>query len=404
MGDWDWEGAGRFWGAVRVEDLLDIVLVAIALNVVLSWLRRRSTRPILLVAAIAVGVYLLAHWLNLYLTLLMFRVGLAAVIAATLLAYQDDLRRGFERLSTGSFYRRSAGNGSSHEKVMMTLTEAAFDLAERRFGALIVVRGVESLDRHLRAGWSVGGKPSLPLLLSIFDPHTPAHDGAVIIDEHGRLERLGVHLPLTSNLAALAGRGTRHAAALGLSEVSDAFVIVVSEERGNVSVAYGDQLEPIPTHEELAARLMRFHDEKRPQPKRLKPGWPREMEVKIASIVLAIGLWLIWAAPSEPVQRILEVPIEFRNVPRGWTLEEPFPPRAEVTLIGPEPVFRNFVAEDLRLTIDLPQPSPGENQIPTGKGTVNAPQPLRVISLKPETIWIVARPPATGTDDRGTGK
>jgi diadenylate cyclase len=393
MGWREWFEIDGFWAAVRVEDLLDIALVALAISVALSWLRRRSTRPILVVAAIAVGVYLLARWLNLYLTLQLFRVGLIVLLAATLLAYQEDLRRGFERLAAGHVFRRSSASRGPHEQVTMTLTEAAFDLAERRFGALIVVRGVEPLDRHLRAGWSVGAKPSLPLLLSIFDPHTPAHDGAVVIDENGRLERLGVHLPLTSNLAALGGRGTRHAAALGLAEVSDALVMIVSEERGTVSIALGDQIERVATHEELAARLTAYHEGKRPRPLRLRSGWPREIEVKIAAVVLAIGLWFALAAPSQSVQRIIEVPIEFRNVPQGWTLEEPYPPRAEVTLIGPEPVFGNLATDEMRLTIDFPRPNEGENQIPTAQGTVNAPQPLRVISLNPETIWIVANPP-----------
>ncbi len=382
-----------FWNAVRLEDLLDIAIVALALYVALSWLRRRSTRPILLVAAIVLGIYLLAHWLNLYLTLQVFRVGLIVFLAATLLAYQEDLRRGFERLAAGHIVPRRSSSRGPHEQVIFTLTESAFDLAERRFGALIVVRGLEPLDRHLRGGWSVGARPSLPLLLSIFDPHTPAHDGAAVIDENGRLERFGVHLPLTSNLAALEGRGTRHAAALGLAESSDAIVIVVSEEQGTVSLAHGDQIERVATHEELAARLTTFHEKTRPPQRRFRPGWPRELEVKIAAVALAVALWFVLAAPSEPVQRILEVPIEFRNVPQGWTLEEPFPATAEVTLIGPEPVFRNLTTEELRLTIDFPRPQEGSNVVPTETGTVNAPEPLRVISLNPETIWIDARPP-----------
>ncbi|HEX6985166.1 MAG TPA: hypothetical protein VF170_07295, partial [Planctomycetaceae bacterium] len=111
-------------------------------------------------------------------------------------------------------------------------------------------------------------------------------------------------------------------------------------------------------------------------------------------VVLASALWLALAAPSEPVQRIYEVPIEFRNVPRGWRLEEPYPAQAQVTLVGPEPVFRELAPEDLRLTIDLPRPEAGQNRIPSAAGTVNAPEPLRVISLNPETIFIIARPPA----------
>jgi DNA integrity scanning protein DisA with diadenylate cyclase activity len=385
--------ADTFWAAARPVDLLDVAIVAVALSVVLSWLKRRSTRPLLFAAGIAIAVYALASWLNLYLTLQFFRVGALVLLAAMLLAYQEDLRRGLERLATGQLFRRHKTPGVA-EQAVATLTDAAFDLAERRFGALIVVRSIEHLDRHFLGGWSVDGKLSVPLLLSVFDPHTPAHDGAVVIDEDGRLDRIGVHLPLTSNLAALEGRGTRHAAALGLAEVSDALVIVVSEERGCVSVARGDQIEPVGTHEELSAFLQGVFEERQPtKTARRRRFWPRDLEVKAAALALAAALWLVFAAPSEPVQRIYAVPIEFKNVPAGWTLEEPFPAEAEVTLLGPEPRFREVVADELRLTIELPKPKVGPNQVPTEAGTINAPQPLRVVWINPETIFFVARPP-----------
>lgn len=386
-------GAEGFWAATRPVDLIDIAIVAIALSVVLSWLKRRSTRPLLLAAAIGIAVYALARWQSLYLTLQLFRVGLLVLLAATLLAYQEDLRRGFERLATGQIFRRRRV-ASASEQALATLTDATFDLAERRFGALIVVRGTEQLERHFLGGWSVDGKPSVPLLLSIFDPHTPAHDGAAIIDQNGRLDRIGVHLPLTSNLAALEGSGTRHAAALGLAEVSDALVIVVSEERGVVSIAHDSRIEPVATHERLSAALRAFLDEHQPSeggPKRA--FWPRDLEVKVAALALAAALWLILAAPSEPVQRIYEIPIEFRNVPSGWTVEELFPATAKVTFEGPEPRLRDVVVDDLRLTIEVSAPDAGSNQVSTENGTINVPQPLKVLSIDPETIFFVARPP-----------
>jgi DNA integrity scanning protein DisA with diadenylate cyclase activity len=381
------------WGTARPEDVLDVALVAVALTVILSWLKRRSTRPLLLAASIGIAVYALAHWLDLYLTLQFFRVAFLVLLAATLLAYQDDLRRGFERLATGQFFRkRKVPDGG--ELALAALIDASFELAERRIGALIVVRGIERLDRHLIGGWPVDGKLSVPLLLSIFDPHTPAHDGAVVIDEGGRLDRIGVHLPLTTNLAALEGRGTRHAAALGLSEASDALVIVVSEERGVVSIARGETLEPVATHEELSAILSDSFEARLPSKTgKRRRFFRRDLEVKAAAIALALALWLVFAAPSAPVQRIYPVPIEFKNVPPGWTLEEPFPAEAEVTLSGPEPRFGEVAPDDLRLTIELSRPEPGPNKVATQQGTVNAPAPLKVVSLNPETIFFIARPP-----------
>ena len=385
------------WAAARPQDLLDIALVAIALSVILSWLKRRSTRPLLLAASVAIAVYALARWQHLYLTLQLFRIGFLVLFAATLLAYQDDLRRGFERLATGQLFRRKRVPDGG-ELAIAALTDASFELAERRIGALIVVRGIERLDRHLLGGWAVDGKLSVPLLLSIFDPHTPAHDGAVVIDEAGRLDRIGVHLPLTANLTALAGRGTRHAAALGLSEASDALVIIVSEERGLVSVARGETLEPVATQEELSAILSGFLEERLPSKVgKRKRLFRRDFEVKAAAVSLAIALWLTLAAPWDPVQRIYEVPIEFKNIPAGWTLADTFPAKAQVTLSGPEPRFRDVLPDELRLTIELSKPKSGGNQVATASGVVNTPPSLKVVRINPGNIFFVARPPG----DRG---
>jgi uncharacterized protein (TIGR00159 family) len=386
-------GTEGFWGAIRAEDLLDIFLVAAALSLILSWLKRRATRPLLFALALGIAVYALARWLNLYLTLQLFRVAALVLLAATLLAYQEDLRRAFERLTTGQIFRRRKAAPDDTEQAISAVTEVAFDLAERRFGALIVIRGIEHLDRHLRGGWAVDGKPSVPLLLSIFDPHTPAHDGAAVIDERGRLDRVGSHLPLTSNLVALAGRGTRHAAALGLSENCDAIVVVVSEERGNVSLARAGQIEPIPSEEALGAALKDFVETKRPRPGRRRTPWPRDLEIKLASTALAVALWLALAAPSAPVQRTYPVTIELQNVPRGWHLEGPQPATVDVTLVGPEPVFRELAPEELRLSFDLSKIEPGENLIPSESGSINAPAPLHVARYDVETIWVTARPP-----------
>ncbi len=104
-------------------------------------------------------------------------------------------------------------------------------MAASKTGALIVVKGKEPLERHLNGGVALTGRVSMPLLFSIFDSHTPGHDGAVII-EADRVTQFAAHLPISKNTAQIKGRGTRHSAAFGLSERSDALTIVASEERG----------------------------------------------------------------------------------------------------------------------------------------------------------------------------
>ena len=392
-------GIDGFWGHVRLVDFIDIAIVSVSLAIVLGWLKRRANRPILLVALVVFGIYALARWWNLYLTLQLFWVGAFILLAATLLAYQDDLRRGFEQLVSGNVFRRR-GSESGTDDAVLTLTEAAFDLAERGFGALIVLRGAEHLDRHLHGGWAVEGKPSLPLLLSIFDPHTPAHDGAVIIDEHGQLDRAGVHLPLSANLAKFAGFGTRHAAALGLAESSDAVVICVSEEHRTVSIAAAGEIAPVASPEDLTGRLGEFYRDRGPNPPRSRGfGRIRDLDVKLVAVALATILWVAMAAPTEPVQQSFDVRVELMNIPESQKIVAgPMPSEVTVTLVGPDHAFRQLDEESLRLVMDLSRVRSGYNYLPSDHGQLEIPEALRPVRMAPETVFVemepAHRPPA----------
>jgi DNA integrity scanning protein DisA with diadenylate cyclase activity len=122
------------------------------------------------------------------------------------------------------------------ESLVGTIADALYRLAEERHGAIIVLPGKEPIQEWLAGGFVLDAEPSFPLLMSIFDPHSPGHDGALIV-EKGRLSQFGVRLPISDTNKLPAVFGTRHHAAMGLSEKSDAMVLVVSEERGAVSLA-----------------------------------------------------------------------------------------------------------------------------------------------------------------------
>lgn len=387
----DYVDIAGFWNRIRFEDFIDIAIVAVALSILLTWLKRRANRPLLLAGLILLGVYGLARWRNLYLTLLLFRVGAVVFVAATLLAYQDDFRRGFERLVSGRFFRRRRA-AENESDLIVTLTDAAFALASRRFGALIVLRGDEHLERHLHGGQIVGGTPSVPLLLSIFDPHAPTHDGAVVIGNRGKIDRVSVHLPLSSKLRKVAGHGTRHAAALGLSESSDAIVLIVSEERGTVGIAAAGEIIPIDSPSELSGRLTEFYgDQASDQTPLFNRRWIRirDLDAKIAAVGLAIILWFAWAAPSDPVQQNYEVPVELVGLPGAWKIRAgPIPPDVSVTITGPEPAFRRLDEASLRLKVDLSRARLGSNQLETDNAKLELPEALRVERMDSETVYV----------------
>jgi DNA integrity scanning protein DisA with diadenylate cyclase activity len=175
------------------------------------------------------------------------------------------------------------------------LVRTVDDLAKEKTGALIVIRGNDPLERHMNGGIPLDGQLSEPLLRSIFDSHSPGHDGAVLIEQN-RVTRFAVHLPLSKDLQQLAHVGTRHSAALGLAELADALCLVVSEERGTVSTAENGRLRKMDTLQELGAVIQRFLETKfPPEPQKAIPiqFFRRNWLAKLFSIILAVGFWYI---------------------------------------------------------------------------------------------------------------
>ena len=239
---------------IRLADMLDIAIVALLVYAVFVWLRKRASRSLGLVAGSLALLFFLAHWLDLYLTILVFQYGLVGMLLTMVIVFQDDIRNGLERLATLRWFAPNTTVDPSRE-LLEAINEAVINMAHKRIGALLVFPGHESLERHIRAGVQVDARISVPLLLSIFHPQSPGHDGAVLI-ENNRITSLGVHLPLTKQVDKVPDCGTRHAAALGLTECCDGFVVVVSEEGGTVTIAYKGELTIVDT----ADLPKRLHD------------------------------------------------------------------------------------------------------------------------------------------------
>ena len=138
------------------------------------------------------------------------------------------------------------------------IIEAVQKLAENKIGALLVFKGREPLERHIRGGVSLNGRISYPLLYGLFNTQSPTHDGAVIIEGEW-IDRFAVYLPLSQHVKEGSEAGTRHAAGVGLSEMCDALVIVVSEERGAISVAEHGRLDAPLSPTALKERLDKFY-------------------------------------------------------------------------------------------------------------------------------------------------
>jgi uncharacterized protein (TIGR00159 family) len=322
---------------------VDIALVAALLWSAFVWLRRTRARWALLGIVILGAGYLLARQLSLTLTTWVLQGSVFVFLIVLVVAFQEDLRRLVELIAVRGLRRRAR---PPTPEATDTLIRCIAQLAADRTGALIVLAGREPLDRHVAGGIQVDAELSEPLLLSIFDGHSPGHDGAVIVSGD-RVHRFGVHLPLSTNHAQVGQGGTRHAAALGLAERTDALCLAVSEERGVTSVATEGALRGLYQPEELAIEIHRFVERvtpaKRPARARLFAllrHWPGA----VGAFAAAALLWLLVVPGSGVVRAVRSVPVVVENLPEGFVLEDVEPGEVEVTFSGPR---RALVLGDL---------------------------------------------------------
>jgi uncharacterized protein (TIGR00159 family) len=221
------------------RDLADILLVAVVIYNLLLLIRGTRAVQILIGILLVGSSYYLARMAQLNTLQTILEKFLIVLPFAILVLFQHEIRRALANFGRNPFWRRSGGDdeAASFQDVVLATTT----LAARRVGALVVFERLEGLRDFVENGVRLNADVSFDLLISIFTPGTPLHDGAAIIRE-GRLAAAACFLPLTQNAELSKEFGTRHRAALGISEETDAVAVVVSEETGVISVAYDGQM------------------------------------------------------------------------------------------------------------------------------------------------------------------
>lgn len=242
---------------LRIEPsaLLDIFLTAVLIYLVLRLIQGTRAVRLAIGAAIVYGVYVIALELDLRLLSGILQTGAVVGLVALVVIFQPELRRGLDRIGrVGTFAFLGDPGAGGYQRVAGLLAASAAKLSRRRTGALVIVERETGLGDMAETGVMVHADLSAELLASLFAPGYPLHDGAVLVQDD-EIVAAGVMLPLAERGGSMEDYGTRHRAALGISEQTDAVAIVVSEESGAISLAVGGDLTRDLDEDELRQRL-----------------------------------------------------------------------------------------------------------------------------------------------------
>lgn len=222
-----------------VLDLLDILLVAFIIYRIILLIKGTRAVQMLVGLAVLLIVYVASQVGGLYTLNWILNNFLSSIILVIVVIFQNDIRRALIHVGRNPFFADLSFREET--QVIDELCRGCTALAKKHLGALIVIERETGINDFLEVGVELDAKPSAALLHSIFHHASPLHDGAVII-QRGRITRAGCFLPLTQDPGVSQQYGTRHRAAIGLTELVDAVVIVVSEETGRIAVVVGGKI------------------------------------------------------------------------------------------------------------------------------------------------------------------
>ncbi|MBE5894656.1 MAG: diadenylate cyclase CdaA [Lachnospiraceae bacterium] len=265
---------------IRITDVVEILIISFVVYHIMVWVRNTKAWSLLKGLIVILGFLLIAAIFNMNTILWIAENCLSIAVIAIVVVLQPELRRALEQLGKKnilSSFISSEGNrqeGRFSDHTIDEIVKAAFAMGRTRTGALMVLERNETLVEYEKTGIVIDAVVSSQLLINIFEHNTPLHDGAVII-RGDRVMSATCYLPLSDNRSLSKALGTRHRAAVGISEATDSLTVIVSEENGKVSVAYGGELFSGLNQEGLREKLEMVQDKPAEE---VKKGWRNKVK------------------------------------------------------------------------------------------------------------------------------
>jgi len=372
---------------LRVQDILDILFLSVIAYYLYLWFWGTKAFKAL-VGLLALGiVFTLARFWGLFLTTWVFQILWQVLIVLIIILFQSEIRQVLERVNPLQVLGLRPGISSTGW--IPGFANALFSMAGKRIGTLIILERMDFVEELTTGGIPLEGEPGPEVLMSVFQKGSLLHDGALLLRK-GRVAKVGCYLPLSSAEGLPKAWGTRHRAALGLSERCDAWIVVVSEERGEVSIARDGRMLQVKDVDQLARLVQEALVQTRSEAKTWKERilapvihrWP----VKLGALCLVFLVWLLLAG-QQNFEVTLKIPIEVRNLPAMMEILEPVNPEVEITVQGVRKDASTLSRRNVHAELDLATARPGNKVFRMSRDQIVLPSDrIEIVRIKPPTM------------------
>jgi len=372
---------------IRIQDIADILIMTLLLYQLYSWFRKSRAMQVLLGLGLMTAIYFITRFLGLYMTSWILQELGTVLIVLIIVVFQAEIRQALYRFSLMRNFFGSRQGGGEQCRVQ-EIADTLFSLAEKRTGAIVVFQCSESLADLMLNGVVIDCEITPQMLEAIFFDGAPLHDGAVLVRE-GRIALASCHLPLSHNPELPRYYGTRHRAALGLSERTDAIIAVVSEERGEVSLASGGELRRMHSADMLVAALESVLVQNNERPRvTVKQWFFSDLLAKTAVLLIVMAFWALISSRQGAIATV-SAPVRLHGIPQDLVLMRSSPEEVEVQVKSFSTLTPTPTKLDIAADVDLSQVHEGGMVVRVRASDFKLPSGMVVGSVTPSSIHIV---------------
>lgn len=373
---------------ISLIEIVDIGVVALAIYVVLLFIKQTRSYFLIGVVLALILVSVLSQNLDLALTRAILQPVSTLIFIIIAIVFQREIRRFFKWIATGQSHifsfspDRHISKSASGE-----VAEALLYMSAKKIGGIVVFTGKQDIDDITEGGQRLGGEITKEIILSIFDTSSAGHDGAIII-ENDSIKQFGVHLPLAREYSDYRSAGTRHRASAGITEDTDSVALAVSEERGTISIYREGKAEIIKDEEELRDILKTLSGEVDDEKTNFwKYFFFSNLGAKGTAIGIALFVWLVLFVQSGVTRKEYTVPVSFQLIPANLELDSKSGVKEiTITLEGKTRDIGLIAPENLQAKIDAKDFQVGYKKLDISRSMINVPSFVDVISLEPKSI------------------